>query len=220
MNTAISSGRSAGLRPAVINVLPASRRQIKSVDAKRGTSPSSALQDCRQDAGSTFFRAHLESSSQHIEAQDFARLAIDNHLKRTAADFAIRRETLRRDAGVDDQLEALAAERALDGFSDLHQRYRIERASRFMTQRERTLRMINGTMWKSSLPWRAAREVAQTDSLLCRGLAARRAADRTNAADHFNGLPIDNRRHSRVPLCATTGGFRPPDFPSCVHSIG
>jgi hypothetical protein len=55
-----------------------------------------------------------------IQAQNFARLALDDDLKRPAANLAIRREPLRRDAGINGQLERLATKRALDGFGNLH----------------------------------------------------------------------------------------------------
>ena len=48
------------------------------------------------------------------QAQHFARLAFGDDFERPAADLAIRSETLRRNAGVDDQLKSLAAERALN----------------------------------------------------------------------------------------------------------
>ena len=54
------------------------------------------------------------------ETQNFARFAFGDDLKRPAADFTIRGETLRRDAGVDDQLKALAAERAVNVRRDFH----------------------------------------------------------------------------------------------------
>lgn len=65
-------------------------------------------------------RWNISSVGNHIQAQDFARLAFHDDFKRTAADFAIRREPLRRHAGVYDGLETLTAERALDVFGHLH----------------------------------------------------------------------------------------------------
>src|ERR1044071_4314768 len=54
------------------------------------------------------------------EIQDFARFAFGDDFERPAADFTVRGETLRRDAGVDDQPESLAAERALNVRRDFH----------------------------------------------------------------------------------------------------
>src|SRR5207249_3360688 len=54
------------------------------------------------------------------ETQNFARFAFGDDLKRPATDFTIRGEALRRDAGVDDQLKALAAERAVNVRGDFH----------------------------------------------------------------------------------------------------
>jgi hypothetical protein len=51
---------------------------------------------------------------------DLSRLALDTDFKWTAADFAICDELLARNAGVNEQLESLAAERALNGFGNLH----------------------------------------------------------------------------------------------------
>ena len=64
-------------------------------------------------------RAEL-STSRNVEAQDFAGIAFGGDFEGAAADFAICREALRGDAGIDGQLKGLAAERALDGFGDFH----------------------------------------------------------------------------------------------------
>jgi hypothetical protein len=60
------------------------------------------------------------STLRHLQAQDFARFALGNDFKRPAANFAIRGEALRRDAGVNDQFHSLAAEGTKDGFSRFH----------------------------------------------------------------------------------------------------
>ena len=57
----------------------------------------------------------------HLEAQNFAWLTFSDHFKRAAANFAISGETLRREAGVDDQFKTLAAKRTLDGPGKIHQ---------------------------------------------------------------------------------------------------
>jgi uncharacterized phosphosugar-binding protein len=56
----------------------------------------------------------------HLQTHNFPGLALGNHLEWPAAHFAIGGEPLRRDAGVDDQFKALAAERALDGMRYFH----------------------------------------------------------------------------------------------------
>ena len=60
------------------------------------------------------------SAALNLQAHHLARLALREDLEWPAAHFAIRREPLRLDAGVDHQLKILSAERALDGFADLH----------------------------------------------------------------------------------------------------
>ncbi len=55
-----------------------------------------------------------------IQAQNFARLTFDDHLERPAAYFTVGREVLRWNTGVNDQFEALTAERTLDGLWNLH----------------------------------------------------------------------------------------------------
>jgi hypothetical protein len=56
----------------------------------------------------------------YLQAQNFARLALGQDLKRAAANLAIRGERLRGDAGVNEQFKILATERALDIFGYLH----------------------------------------------------------------------------------------------------
>ena len=56
----------------------------------------------------------------HLKADDFARFAFGDDFKRAAADFAIGREPLAGDAGVNGQLERLAAEWTRNGFVDDH----------------------------------------------------------------------------------------------------
>lgn len=60
------------------------------------------------------------SPFSHFQVQDLARVAFGNHLQRPATDLAIDREALPWSARVNDQIEALAAIRALDGFADFH----------------------------------------------------------------------------------------------------
>jgi hypothetical protein len=64
--------------------------------------------------------ANPRSICAHIQAQNFARFAFGGDLERAAADFAIRGEGLRGDAGIDDDFKTLSAKGALDGFGDLH----------------------------------------------------------------------------------------------------
>src|SRR5437660_2825554 len=62
------------------------------------------------------------SMAGHLEAQNFAWLTFSDHFKRATANFAISGETLRREAGVDDQFKTLAAKRTLDGPGKIHQK--------------------------------------------------------------------------------------------------
>jgi len=62
------------------------------------------------------------STPLRLDAQHFPRFAFRPHFKRTAANLAIGRESLRGHARVDDQLERLATERTLDRFRNLHGR--------------------------------------------------------------------------------------------------
>jgi hypothetical protein len=55
-----------------------------------------------------------------IQAKNFARLALCENLKRSTANLAVGGESLGRDAGIDDDLEALSAIGALDGFRYQH----------------------------------------------------------------------------------------------------
>jgi hypothetical protein len=55
-----------------------------------------------------------------LQPENLARLAFGEDLERPAADFAIGRKPLRGDAGVNHQVEALAAIWALDGLADFH----------------------------------------------------------------------------------------------------
>ena len=58
--------------------------------------------------------------SADVERKNFSRLAFGKNFKWPATNFAIRRELLRLDAGVDDQFKTLAAEWALHISRDLH----------------------------------------------------------------------------------------------------
>src|SRR5262245_11228618 len=60
-------------------------------------------------------------SAPHFQAQNLARLAFCEHLKRPTTNFAIGRKALFGDRGVNGQLKRLAAKRALDRFGDLHE---------------------------------------------------------------------------------------------------
>ena len=60
------------------------------------------------------------SPAGHRHAYDLARLAFGGDFKRTAADFAVGDEALGRDAGVEHQLHALAAEGAVQGRGVFH----------------------------------------------------------------------------------------------------
>jgi hypothetical protein len=55
-----------------------------------------------------------------LDAQNFPWLTFSDHFKGAAANLAISGETLRRDAGVDEQFKALAAKRTLDGIGKFH----------------------------------------------------------------------------------------------------
>jgi len=61
-------------------------------------------------------RGNVPLTAQHIQGENFSRLAFSHDFEGAATDLAISREALRGNARVDDQLEALAAERALDIF--------------------------------------------------------------------------------------------------------
>jgi hypothetical protein len=56
----------------------------------------------------------------NFKAQDLPRLTFGNHLERTATNFAIGRETLEGDAGINDNFESLSAKGALDRFRHFH----------------------------------------------------------------------------------------------------
>jgi hypothetical protein len=60
------------------------------------------------------------SLRRNRHAGDFAVCTFRAHFKRAAADFAIRRETLVRDRGVNRHVKRLAAERALDAGEFFH----------------------------------------------------------------------------------------------------
>ena len=64
------------------------------------------------------------------ETQNFARFAFGDDLERAAADFTIRGKPLRRDAGVDDQLKPLPAERALNVRRHFHGTIGLRRCAR------------------------------------------------------------------------------------------
>ena len=61
-------------------------------------------------------------TSNHIQRQNFAGLALGHDFEWPAADLAISREPLRRDARIDRKLERLAAEGAMDWLSFQHER--------------------------------------------------------------------------------------------------
>ena len=56
----------------------------------------------------------------NLQTLDFSRLALGDHLERTATDFAVGREALEGDTGIDDDVEGLAAKGALNGLGDFH----------------------------------------------------------------------------------------------------
>jgi hypothetical protein len=61
------------------------------------------------------------SISLHVQTQNFSRFALDDDFKGAAANFAIRCEALRGDAGVNGQFKGLAAKGALNGLGNLHE---------------------------------------------------------------------------------------------------
>jgi hypothetical protein len=69
-------------------------------------------------------RPHLSTpgrlSGWHVQAQNFPRLAFGGDLERAAADFAIRREALKRHARIHQDFENLPAKRALDRSGNFH----------------------------------------------------------------------------------------------------
>jgi hypothetical protein len=56
----------------------------------------------------------------HLNTQDFTGLAFNKNLKWPATDFAIGRKSLCPNAGINHEVEALAAKWALDGFGNFH----------------------------------------------------------------------------------------------------
>jgi hypothetical protein len=72
----------------------------------------------------------IGGSGTDVQAQNFPRLTLDSNFKRPAADFAIGREALRRDAGVHGNLKRLAAEWTLNCFTDFHSKHRKLRIKR------------------------------------------------------------------------------------------
>jgi hypothetical protein len=63
----------------------------------------------------------VESSvASNRQTQDFSRLTLDIDLEGMTADFTVREELLGRNAGVNQHLESLAAEWALNEFANLH----------------------------------------------------------------------------------------------------
>jgi hypothetical protein len=56
----------------------------------------------------------------YLNAQDFAGFAFGKDLEWPATDLAIGCKSLRRDAGIEHDFEALAAKWALDGFGNFH----------------------------------------------------------------------------------------------------
>ena len=55
-----------------------------------------------------------------FNAKDLPRLTFGHHFKRTTTNITVRGETLRGDAGVDDQFKVLAAKGTSDGFGRFH----------------------------------------------------------------------------------------------------
>jgi hypothetical protein len=64
--------------------------------------------------------AQPASSALHVQAQNFARLAVREDFHRAAADFAISGEPVCSRAGVHDDFKALAAVGAIDFFGNFH----------------------------------------------------------------------------------------------------
>src|SRR5262245_16385380 len=65
---------------------------------------------------------HHASIPVRLKTEDFPRFAFHQHLKGPATYFTIGSEALGSNAGIDDQLEMLAAKRALNAFRNLHRR--------------------------------------------------------------------------------------------------
>ena len=63
-----------------------------------------------------------QSTGRNFQAQNFSRLALGVDPERSAADLTVGDEPLARHTGVHGQVEDLPAERALDGFRNLHRR--------------------------------------------------------------------------------------------------
>src|SRR6185503_16153010 len=63
----------------------------------------------------------------NLNRQHPPRFTFRDHLKRTAANFAIGGEPLRGDAGVDHQFTSLAAKRTADVFRDFHFEDKLKR---------------------------------------------------------------------------------------------
>jgi hypothetical protein len=70
----------------------------------------------------------------HVQAQNFTRFAFSDYFKRTAANLAVRGETVEWNCGINHQFEGLAAERALDGFRFFHS---VKVAVRTLNRKER-----------------------------------------------------------------------------------
>src|SRR5256885_16474047 len=94
----------------------------------------------------------LVPASRH-ETQNLARFAFGDDLKRPAADFTIRGETLRRDAGVDDQLKALAAERAVNVRRDFHRTIGLYPILKMGGAGDPPTGTAAGTVAKRPCPW-------------------------------------------------------------------
>ena len=65
-------------------------------------------------------QARISLLSTNFQTQHLARFAFNQDVERPAAHFAIGCKPLCRGAGVNDQVKALAAIRALDGFAGFH----------------------------------------------------------------------------------------------------
>ena len=62
----------------------------------------------------------IASAGLHVQAQNLPGFAFGDDFERATADFAVGREALAPDAGVDGDLEGLATVRATDGLGLLH----------------------------------------------------------------------------------------------------
>jgi hypothetical protein len=100
------------------------KHQPQRVDTKNGWSRAVVLQlvlqtqprsKSERECWEVLLR--LSSTFQDLQAQNLTRFAFRDDLEWAAAYFAVRRKSLRGDAGIDDQFKGLAAKRTCDGFS-------------------------------------------------------------------------------------------------------